>query len=96
MGANLGAKAVGRVFNCGQEGGGWRERSQSSSVLRGASLASRAHAQNLALVLTPHSNCEGKKGRVELLGGIAISSVGGKSVRWQNIGSSGAAQSFGH
>ena len=43
MGTNLGAKAVGRVFNCGQ-GGGWRERSQSSSVSRGASLASRAHA----------------------------------------------------
>ena len=34
MGTNLGAKAVGRVFYCGQ-GGGWRERSQSSSVSRG-------------------------------------------------------------
>ena len=42
MGVNLGGKAVGRLFNCGQ-GGGWRrggERSQSSSVSRGASLAS--------------------------------------------------------
>ena len=79
MGTNLGAKAVGRVFYCGQ-GGGWRERSQSSSVSRGPHWPhGPTHS---SLVLKPTQSGRVDDGRVEV-----VSSVG-ESVGWQNIGGS--------